>query len=103
MTAETPTTNPNLDTVGKQRSRAYAKAEKRLRDANREQFTAILRQELAEFGLEPVEDKRRAKAEADLAKIQAQYPELVNPSAANAVPQRESSGLDEFAAKTDSF
>ena len=86
--------NPRLDTVGKQRSRAYAKAEKSLRQANREQFNGFLRTELAEFGLEPIEDKRRAKAEADLAKIQEQYPELVNPSAANAVPQQASSGVD---------
>ena len=79
------------------RSKAYAAAEKRLRQKYHTEFQGLLREELAKYGLEPVADKRRAKAEADLARIKAQYPDLVDPSAANAVPQHEPSGLDEFA------
>ena len=50
--------NPNLDTVGKKRSRAYA------------------------------------KAEADLAKIRSQFPDLVDGDTA---PDYVPSGMDEFA------
>lgn len=65
-------------TTAQKRSRAYSLAERRLRDTHATLFARLLREELAHFGLEPLTDKRRAKAERDLAAIRAEFPELLN-------------------------
>lgn len=80
-------------TTASDRSKAYSAAEKRLRQKYHTEFQSILREELAKFGLEPVSDKRRAKAEADLARIREQFPDLIDPNATAPEP----SGLDVFA------
>ena len=82
-------------TKNNDRSKAYAAAEKRLRQKYHTEFQNLLREELSEYGLEPVSDKRRAKAEADLAKIKAQFPDLVTVTVSNGT--FTPSGLDEFA------
>lgn len=71
-------------TNAQKRSRAYSLAERRLRDTHAALFARLLREELAHFGLEPLTDKRRAKAERDLAAIRAEFPDLLNEAADNA-------------------
>jgi hypothetical protein len=71
-------------TNAQKRSRAYSLAERRLRDTHAALFARLLREELARFGLEPLTDRRRAKAERDLAAIRAEFPDLLNEAADNA-------------------